>query len=229
MNTKAGPGGSRVGDDTERDVADVLEVLASRIASHDIAPGSRLREHELAEEFGVPRTRIREALSALDERGLIDRVPNRGAVVARFDVAQLSLIYDVREVLEGLCARRATENAAPGTWDDLIDFFDDQMQTFVDNGDLESFVAGYERFRVRTIEVAANPVLAGLLDSIYEKTQVAIRRIVILPGRPEKGLAEHRAVLAAMAAGDGPAAERLRRKNMRSAKEHLLRYQTFVL
>ena len=52
---------------------------------------------------------------------------------------------------------------------------------------------------------------------------------MILPGRPEKGLAEHRAVLAAMAAGDGPAAERLRRKNMRSAKEHLLRYQTFVL
>jgi DNA-binding GntR family transcriptional regulator len=68
-----------------------------------------------------------------------------------------------------------------------------------------------------------------MLDSIYEKTQAIIRRIIILPERAERGLSEHRAVLAAMRRGDAVEAERLRRENMRSAKDYLKRYQSFVL
>ena len=78
-------------------------------------------------------------------------------------------------------------------------------------GDFDAFIAGYERLRQRIIECRAQPVVvAQMLDSIYEKTNVVIRRIVILPGRAESGLREHRAVLAAMRAGDagrGRAAE----------------------
>jgi DNA-binding GntR family transcriptional regulator len=79
------------------------------------------------------------------------------------------------------------------------------------------------------LEAAANPVLSNMLDTIYEKTQAVIRRIMILPGRAEVGLNEHRAVLAAMRRGDAEEAERLRRLNMRSAKDCLKRYQNFVL
>src|SRR6185295_1561468 len=78
---------------------DVLQVLRHRIARQDIAPGAKLREHELAAEFGVPRTRIREVFGALESRGLIERVPNRGAVVMRLDPDQVFQLYDVREVL----------------------------------------------------------------------------------------------------------------------------------
>ena len=208
---------------------DLVNVLRSRSASHEIPPGARLREQEIAEEFAVPRTRVREALSALDERGLIDRVPNRGAIVARLDVAQLAHIQDVREVLEGLCARLATERAPAGSWDELIDLFDGPMQTAVDDEDFDGFVEGYERFRQQMIAAAGNPVLSDMLDGIEERTQVAIRRIIILPGRAEVGLAEHRAVLAAMAAGDADRAEQLRWANMRSARRFLTRFQSFVL
>ena len=68
-----------------------------------------------------------------------------------------------------------------------------------------------------------------MIDSIFEKTKVVIHRIIILPGRAEVGLVEHRAVLAAMRRGDAAEAERLRRANMRSAKAYLQRYQKFVL
>jgi DNA-binding GntR family transcriptional regulator len=210
-------------------VSDIVDVLRDRIARQEVAPGARLREQELAVEFDVPRTRIRDAFAVLEGRGLIDRVPNRGAVVARLDLSHVFHIYDVREVLEGLSVRLATENVGPDRWQDLVDHFDEPMGRHVDEGDYDSFLDGYARFRSRVAEAAANPVLADMLDSIYEKTQALIRRIIILPGRAEVGLAEHRGVLEAMRAGDAALAEERRRSNMRSAKEFLRRYERFVL
>ncbi len=208
---------------------DVLQVLRERIVRQEIAPGSKLRENELAQEFGVPRTRIREAFSVLEQRELIERIPNRGAVVARLDMSQLFYIYDVREVLEGLCARLATQNVAPESWQDLLDLFSGPMKESVKKNDFDAFLAGYTSFRQRLTVAADNPVLAQVLDNIYEKTQTLIRRTIILPGRAEIGLREHRAVIEAMRKGDAEAAERLRRANMRSAKEYLRQFQKYVL
>src|SRR3546814_11314547 len=58
----------------------VLQMLRERIANGDLPPGSKLNEYELAKEFEVPRTRIRDAFLALDQRGLIERIPNRGKI-----------------------------------------------------------------------------------------------------------------------------------------------------
>jgi DNA-binding GntR family transcriptional regulator len=208
---------------------DLLAALRGRIAQQAIPPGAKLREQDLAGEFGVPRARIREAFLALEQLGLIERIPNRGAIVTRLDIGQVNHIYDLREVLEGLCVRLATQNAPPESWQDLVELFAGPMQKHVEAGDFDAFIAGYERFRRRTIEAAANPLLAGMLDSIYEKTQVLIRRIIILPERARLGLQQHRAVLQAMRSGDAEAAERLRRENMRSAKAYLQRYEKYVL
>ena len=204
-------------------------LLRERIASQEIAPGSKLREQALAAQYKVPRALVRETLIALEQRGLIERIPNRGAVVVRLDLTQVFETYDLREVLEGLCARLATQNTKPAAWQDMVKLFDGPMAKYVRQNDYESFIAGYGLLRRRMIEAAANPVLTGMLDSIYEKTQAIIRRIIILPGRAERGLAEHRAMIAAMRRGDADAAERLRRANMRSAKAWLQRYQSFVL
>lgn len=208
---------------------DLQKILRERIARQEIAPGAKLGENELSKEFGVPRAIVRETLCALEQRGLIERIPNRGAVVARLDLSQVFEIYDTREVLEGLCARLATQNVPPESWQDLVEMFDGPMQDHVAKGEYEAFLAGYGLFRRRLLEAAANPVLSNMLDTIYEKTQAVIRRIMILPGRAEVGLNEHRAVLAAMRRGDAEEAERLRRLNMRSAKDCLKRYQNFVL
>lgn len=208
---------------------DLLDTLRERIARQEMLPGAKLREHELALEFDVPRTRVREAFSALAQRGLVERIPNRGAIVARLDLSQVFHIYDVREVLEGLCIRLATLNSKGDDWQDLVEFFEGPMQGYVEASDFDAFIAGYARFRRRAIEVAGSPVLAEMLDSIYEKTQVLIRRIIILPGRARVGLQEHLAVLRAMRDGDAQKAEELRRQNMQSAKAYLRRYQTYIL
>lgn len=218
---------SKPGKATKPD--DVFALLRDRIVSHDIAPGSRLREQVLADEYGAPRAKVREALMALQERGLVERIPNRGAIVVKLELDQVFEIYQVREVLEGLTVRLATENAVPESWQDLVELFEGPMQQYAENGDFEAFLAGYALFRRRIIEAAANPVLTAMIDSIYEKTQVLIRRVIVLPGRAEQGLKEHRAVLDAMRRGDAQEAERCRRENMRSAREFIMRYKNFIL
>jgi DNA-binding GntR family transcriptional regulator len=213
----------------KKTTADLLLVLRERIARSELLPGTKLNEYDLAKEFEVPRTRIREAFTALEQRGLIERIPNRGAMVARLDAKQVFNIYDIREVLEALCVRLACQNSDPESWQDLLDQFSGPVEAAVKNGDFESYAEFYDAFRRRCIEAADNPLLAQALDNIYEKTQWLIRRIVILPGRGEIGVREHRAVLEAMRKGNAEEAEELRRKNIRSAKEFLKRYIRYVL
>jgi DNA-binding GntR family transcriptional regulator len=207
----------------------IQNTLRERIAKQEILPGVKLGESELAQEFAVPRNVIREAFSGLEQRGLIERIPHRGAVVAKLDLSQVFEIYDTREVLEGLCTRLATQNVAPESWQDLVELFQGKMQLYIDNHDYEAFLEGYGLLRARTLDAAKNPVLSNMLDMVYEKTQAIIRRILVLPGRAAVGLKEHQAVLAAMRSGNADLAEQLRRQNIRSAKETLRRYENFVL
>lgn len=207
----------------------LLMTLRARISRQEIPPGAKLREQALASEFRVGRNRIREAFSALEQRGLVQRIPNRGTVVARLSLKEVFHLYDVREVLEGVAARLATENAAPETWQDLVDYFGAPMGDHVRRQDIDAFIAGYERFRQRVLVAAGNPFLAQMLDSIYDRTQIVIQRVIMLPGRAEAGLAQHRAVLVAMRRGNAQQAEEMRRENMRSAKQWFQRNHKYVL
>ena len=210
---------------------DIVAALRERISSHEIPPGAKIAEAQLTEEFGVSRTRVREALTELEFRGLIKRIPNRGAEVARLDLTQVFEIYDAREALEGMAVRLATQKAPPETWQEWVDKLREggPMEKLLEKGDVEGYFIAYEGLRRRIIEAAENPVLAGMLDSILEKTRVIMRRVQILPGRAAAGLAEHRAFVAAMRAGDAEKAEELRRANIRSASRTLKRFQNFIL
>lgn len=216
---------------TELAEQDIVQVIRERIANHLIPPGSKLVESELADEFGVSRTRVREILTELELRGLIRREPNRGAVVARLELNEIFAIYDVREALEGMAVRLATLNTPAESWQYWVDQLapGGPMERHVEEGEVEAYFALYERLRGDIIAAAGNPVLASMLDGILEKTRVIVRRVQILPGRVALALAEHRAVVAAMRAGDAEEAERLRRNNIRSAIATLKRFQQFIL
>ncbi len=209
----------------------MVQHLREQISCHAIPPGSQLREATLAKQFGVSRTKVREALTSLELRGLIKRTPNRGAEVVRVDLTQIFEIYDAREAVEGMCIRLATQKAPAETWQKWVDLFapGGRMESYVKDGHVEGYFAQYEKLRREIIEEARNPVLAAMLDSIFEKTWVIMRRVQILPGRAEQALEEHRAFVAAMRAGDAENAEQLRRHNIRSAIETLRRFKTYVL
>lgn len=209
--------------------ADLFNVLRERIARHEYRPGAKLLEHDLAREFQVSRAQVREAFGALENRGLIQRIPNRGAEVARLDISQMFEIYDVREMLEGLCTRLAVQNTKPESWQSLVTLFGKPMERSVKSGDFEDYIEKLQLLRHRTSEAANNRVLTDMLDSIHDKTRELMRRIIILPGRAADGLQQHRAVLGAMRKGDALLAEKLKRENIRSSREFLVRYQNFIL
>ncbi len=210
-------------------VPHIFEALRGRIAQQEIPPGAKLRETDLALEFGVARTRIRDALAALEQRGLVERIPNRGAVVMRLDMSQAFHIYDLREVLEGLAARLATENGPAEVWRAELERFSGPMAELVAKGELDEYIGHYERLRIAIIEAADNPVLTDMLDIVFEKIQVLIRRIIILPGRAEAGRRQHVAMLQAMGRGDAAEAERQRRAGLHSARLALEKYQRYIL
>jgi DNA-binding GntR family transcriptional regulator len=210
-------------------IVDIEGILRDRISRREILPGAKLKEIPLAEEFGVNRARIRQALGVLEQRGLVDRIPNQGAVVATLNAASLFRIYDVFELLEGLCVRLAVQNSSPESWQDLVELFNRDLEEAVCKGDCEKMYLAVKTYRSRTIEAANNPTLSDFLTSIWDKTEVMIRRTLILPGRAEQSFREHAAIIAAMRTGDALKAEQLKRESMRAARQMLEKYQNFVL
>ncbi len=208
---------------------ELFEILRNRITRHELPPGGKLLEEDLSAEFGVSRGKVREALLLLQHRGLIDRVPNRGAMVARFGFDEAAQLFPMREVLEGLCSRLATQNVDPESWQDLVELFGAPVERDVASGDLEGYLAKLQTLRNRTLAAANNPFVADALERIHDRTSMMVRRIILLPGRLEIALKEHRALLAAMRKGDAIEAEAATRANIRSSFASLEKYQSFVL
>ncbi len=210
-------------------VEDVVEVLRARIVNQELPPGSKLSEAMLTEEFKVSRPRIREAFGVLEDRGLIERIPNRGAVVTRLGAEEIFSLFEVREVLEALAVRLATEKSGPGAWDELSERFGLPAKQAVERGDLDFYVECVSAFREAAIAAANNPVLAAQMETLYDRTKVLIRRLVLVPGRAEHGRQQHQEILRAMAAGQAEQAERLKRDNIRSSRETFTHYQNFLI
>ncbi len=208
---------------------ELLDALRRRIVSQDLPPGAPLREQDLASEFGVSRARIRDTFGILEERGLIERIPNRGAAVARLAAAKIDQLFEVREVLEAQTVRLATEKAPGETWDPLIELFGPAMDRVLAANDFDAYEAAIHRFRRTCIDRAENEVLRGLLDSLYDRTQVLIRRLVLVPGRAQEGMRQHRDILVAMRAGRAKTAERLKRANIQSARDWFRDYRKYLL
>lgn len=207
---------------------DLYDRLRDAITGGEYAPGTRLPETELAMRFAVSRAQLREVFALLEERGLIERIPNRGARVIRLNRAEIIELFDVREVLEGLCVRLATQNVPRESWQDLVELFDAPMERDVRSQDFSGYLEKLSKFRRRTIEAAGSALLSDMLDRIHDRTRIFIYRMVILPGRAEQGVAEHRRTLAAMRRGDAEMAEASKRQNIRSARAKFEKYEAHL-
>ncbi|MEI2417679.1 GntR family transcriptional regulator [Orrella sp. JC864] len=208
---------------------DIVAILRTRIVNHDTPPGAKLSEATLTEEFGVSRPRIREAFGVLEDRGLIERIPNRGAVVTRLSEEEIYALFEVREVLEALAVRLATERGEPADWRELAERFEGPARQALEQGDLDFYVECVTAFREKTLAASRNPLLVAQMEGIYDRTKVLIRRLMLVPGRAAKGLQQHQEILKAMCAGDAELAERLKRANIRDSRNSFQHYRKYVL
>jgi DNA-binding GntR family transcriptional regulator len=201
---------------------DVVAYLKQAIIAGDLRPGERLVEPLLAEQLKVSRTPVREAIFQLENEGLVERIPYRGAVVASISSRDVSEIYTIKSAIEGLAARLACQNVTPLQIKQLRDLLK-QMEAYAKKGDLDQYTGVSRSFHLQIVEIADN---RWLLD-VYRRLDPPIHGLRILalslPGRPKNSVREHRAILEAIAGEDGEEAEVLTQQHVKKAGEILAR------
>ena len=210
-------------------VEPAVRAISDRIASRAINPGNRISEQDICEEFRISRSTAREVLTALQHRGLVVRPPNRSAIVTRFTAEEIYGTFSIREVLEGLCFRQATENEPPESWQDLVDLYGAPMEDIIHRGDFAAQLKNIDYLIERVRTGSRNRTLCEMLDSIDVRSRYIICRTLILRGRLEVGLTEVRGVIAAMRRGDAAEAEALRRQNIQGQRDFFRRHESLIL
>ena len=182
---------------------DAYELILEAIDVGVYRPGERLVESELAERFGVSRTPIREALQRLETQALLTR-DGRSLIVAALDHNELAELYVVRAELEGLAARLAAQHATPEELRVLREMVE---ADWVIRADASALSRANRRFHHQIHLASHNRFLVRQLDLVHRSMALLTSSSLEVVGRSEAALREHAAIVAAMEARDGAAAE----------------------
>lgn len=203
---------------------DAYSLILAAIEAGTYRPGDRLVESELAERFGVSRTPVREALQRLETQAMLVR-DGRSLIVASLDHNQLAELYTVRAELEALAARLAARHATPEEIRVLSQMVEDDQRAVHDP---EALARANRRFH-RQIHLAShNRYLVQQLDLVHRSMALMARTSLAAEGRGETALAEHKAIVEAIAAGDGAAADTALRQHISMAWETRLKLEAAI-
>ena len=201
----------------------VFDLLIDAIVRGELPPGSRIREAALARQLGISRGPLREALRRLEGRKLLEYTPNLGMRVASVALNDLIEIFQMREALEGMACRLATENMTDAELDELSSV----LETHRRSAELREGAAYYQHagdldIHFRIAMGSRNKRLADLLcKDLYNFLRIHRYRSSASPGRASRAYTEHEAILAAMRARDPDRAEALMRAHIRQAVDTL--------
>lgn len=193
----------------------VFQSLLSAIQEGQYAGGHRMREEEVARLLGVSRTPVREALSRLQSRGLLE-MANGGLVVARLTRPQIIELYAMREILEGSAARFAAEHAAPWEIASLKHIADKFEREF---GDAPKLARANRELHEGIYEAAHNRYLLRTLHELHDALALLPNTTFAYEGRAEKAVREHASIITAIEKRNADRAEQLARQHIRMAQE----------
>lgn len=175
----------------------VRDEIRQRIIDGDYQPGSRVVERDLAEELGVSRIPVREALRMLETEGFVSVVARRGVMVRQLAEEDVAELFDVREALEVLACRRAAERATKADLQRLRQALD-RAKKACDAGDRRAAGAANESFHDQLIASARNKLLAGMLEPLQGRLHWLFRQ----HANPSELYEEHVRLYETIASGD---------------------------
>ncbi|MEE9420144.1 MAG: GntR family transcriptional regulator [Desulfatiglandaceae bacterium] len=206
----------------------VYDILKKRIILREIEPGKKINEEELAESLGVSRTPIRETLVRLEHEGIVRIIPRRGAFVVSQSNKEVIDLLQVREVLEGLVVRLATENMERDLFDHLRRCLKEISSTDERDDRLLKYTPADVQFHALLLEACNNPLLKSMMETVNSHLQMVRLRTVALPGRPEQTVREHYEILEAIEQGNPILAEKSMRKHVESVRRDVLKNITLM-
>ena len=184
---------------------EVAELLRQRIFSRELVPGSWIDELKLAEEYGISRTPLREALKVLATEGLVTMKVRRGAYVTEVNEKDLTDVYHLLSLLESDAAGVVAAQASPAQITQLQDLHD-QLEKAV--GNRERFFEINEAFHMRLLEVANNRWRDQMVADLRKVMKLNRHNSLLKSGRVQESLVEHRAIMEALVARDSVRAEK---------------------
>lgn len=190
------------------------EALKAAVLANQLPPGTPLSVPELARQLDVSRSPVREAVQRLIYDGLATHVPHRGAEVSRVDLPDLQQLYVVREQLEGLAARLATERLDVDSLTELRATLAEHEEALANEADNVAHIELDTRFHRALRELAANPHLTAALEPITGRSHFALHSLWRSPDAPRLALDEHRRIVDAMVTGDPELAEAAARSHI---------------
>ena len=192
---------------------DVAERLRAQIFAHELAPGSWLDEQSLAQQFGISRTPMREAIKVLASEGLVTTKMNRGAYVTEVDRRDLEQIFTVLSLLEGQAAK---ETASKATEEELniLDDLHHRLEKAAADWDVEQFFEINVKFHELIQDIASNTWMNGVIADLRKVLKLQRRDSLTRTGRLQNSLLEHREILQAILKRDPTAAEAAMRKHL---------------
>lgn len=208
---------------TSRDGAAGARIAASlreAILHGAYPPGTRIRQEDIAQEFGASRLPVREALRILESDGLVTLVANTGAWIAALSLEECQEVYQIRERLEPLLLRYSMPNLSPAILDRLAGLAD-QMQA---GTDVETFLARDREFHLLSYSGANTATLGGAVEKLWNSTQHYRRAFTLLlePDDNRTVHYEHQLLVSALRRKDPDDAERVLFGHIRRTRLELL-------
>lgn len=202
-------------------VSDVVQQVTDAIVNGYLEPGDQLVEERMAEQFGVSRAPIREALHQLQVLGLVEKRPYRGSFVSTVDEQEIVELQELRVVLEDMAVRLCTTNLSDDTISTLETIVDN-MARVAKKGDRRQILVYDADFHDAIVHCSGNQLLAD----VWELVGVKMRRFLYLKRhhtheRIEDVVTAHAAILDAIKSGDPQQASRALQAHLGHVEERI--------
>ncbi len=202
-------------------VEQVHKAILAEIASGQLPPGSRIIQEQLAQELGVSRQPVQQALTLLRREGVLTDAPGRGLQVAPLDLDHVRHMYEVRAVIEGLAFRKATEHCPPQAATRGAALIKAGRQA-VAKRSFGAMIAADMAFHEFIYSLSGNPLLAPSMETHWTQTQRVMGEVLMRDDKPRDIWDQHEALLGAVLAGDAEQAERLARRHIEEAAQFMV-------
>ncbi len=198
----------------------VFNAIENAILNGEYKDGDSLNELKISKELGVSRTPVREALMQLELEGLVNNIPNKGAVVVGVSEQDTRDIYEIRIRIEGLASRLCAEKI---TEDELkaLEKIVDLQEFYLMKNDTEQIWKLDSDFHKIIYDASRSRPLRFMLSNFHNYIKKARDDSLQTEGRAEKTVAEHRAILCAIKDNNGALAEELTARHITNAEVNL--------
>jgi len=202
-------------------VEQVHKAILSDIAGGKLPAGARIIQEQIAQELGVSRQPVQQALTLLRKEGVLSDAPGRGLQVAPLDLEHVRHMYDVRAVIEGLAFRKAAECGASPARDKGAALIRAGRKAAA-SGSVSAMIAADMAFHNFIYALSGNPLVVPAMETHWTQAQRVMGEVLLREDKPRDIWDQHEALLEAVATGKAAQAERLARQHITEAANFMI-------